>query len=131
MRVQGLLGDSEARPEASKAAVARGLSWLQCLMLFASSSFLCVLCTSMMTFLWERRKGSQSQVAATCKSEQGEPMCRPSTQTAFPGEAGHLGKDCKTQHSGPSFQGGKTARPNKPAQQMQHARGFIVGYVNG
>ena len=100
MRVQGLLGDSEARPEASKAAVARGLSWLQCLMLFASSSFLCVLCTSMMTFLWERRKGSQSQVAATCKSEQGEPMCRPSTQTAFPGEAGHLGKDCKTQHSG-------------------------------
>ena len=32
---------------------------------------------------------------------------------------------------GPSFQGGKTARPNKPAQQMQHARGFIVGCANG
>ena len=89
----GLLGDAEARPEASKAAVARGLSWLQCLMLFASSGFLCMLCTSMMTFLGERRKGSQSQGAATCKSEQGEPMCGPSTQIAFPGEAGHLGKD--------------------------------------
>ena len=32
---------------------------------------------------------------------------------------------------GPSFQGGKTTRPNKPAQQMQHARGFIVGCANG
>lgn len=30
MRVQGLPGDSEARPEASEAAVARGLRWLQC-----------------------------------------------------------------------------------------------------
>lgn len=34
MRVQGLPGDSEVRPEASKSAVARGLSWLQCRMLF-------------------------------------------------------------------------------------------------
>ena len=32
---------------------------------------------------------------------------------------------------GPLFQGGKTARPNKRAQQMQHARGFIVGCANG
>ena len=32
---------------------------------------------------------------------------------------------------GPSFQGGKTARPNKRAQQMQHARGFIVSCANG
>ena len=31
---------------------------------------------------------------------------------------------------GPSFQGGKTVRPNKPAQQMQRARGFIVGCAN-
>ena len=31
----------------------------------------------------------------------------------------------------PSFQGGKTARPNKPAQRMQHARGFIVSCANG
>ena len=30
-----------------------------------------------------------------------------------------------------SFQGGKTERPNKPAQQMQHARGFIVGCASG
>ena len=28
------------------------------------------------------------------------------------------------------FQGGKTARPNEPVQQMQHARGFIVGCAN-
>lgn len=27
------------------------------------------------------------------RSEQGEPMCRPLTQIAFPGEAEHLGKD--------------------------------------
>ena len=27
---EGLPGDSEARPEASEAAVARGLRWLQC-----------------------------------------------------------------------------------------------------
>lgn len=26
------------------------------------------------------------------RSEQGEPVCRPSTQTAFPGEAERLGK---------------------------------------
>ena len=32
---------------------------------------------------------------------------------------------------GPSFQGGKTTRPNEPAQQMQHARGFIDGCANG
>ena len=30
-----------------------------------------------------------------------------------------------------SFQGGKTAQPNKPAQQMQHARGFIDSCANG
>ena len=29
------------------------------------------------------------------------------------------------------FQGGKTAWPNKRAQQMQHARGFIVGCATG
>ena len=37
---------------------------------------------------------------------------------------------CKDPKFGPSFQGGKTSRPNKPAQQMQHARGFIDGCTN-
>ena len=41
------------------------------------------------------------------------------------------GDHCKDPKFGSSFQGGKTARPNKPAQQMQHARGFIVGCANG
>ena len=41
-----------------------------------------------------------------------------------------LEQDCKDPKFGPSFQGGKTARPNKPAQQMQHARGFIDGCTN-
>ena len=40
------------------------------------------------------------------------------------------GDHCKDPKFGPSFQGGKTARPNKPAQQMQHARGFIDGCTN-
>ena len=43
----------------------------------------------------------------------------------------HVYYHCKDPKFGPSFQGGKTARPNKPAQQMQHARGFIVGCANG
>ena len=37
---------------------------------------------------------------------------------------------CKDPKFGPSFQGGKTVRPNKPAQQMQHTRGFIDGCTN-
>ena len=41
------------------------------------------------------------------------------------------GDHCKDPKFGSSFQGGKTARPNKPAQQMQPARGFIVGCANG
>ena len=38
---------------------------------------------------------------------------------------------CKTQNSGLRSKEGKTARPNKPAQQMQHARGFIVVCAKG
>ena len=38
---------------------------------------------------------------------------------------------CKTQNSGLRSKEGKTARPNEPVQQTQHARGFIVGCTNG
>ena len=38
--------------------------------------------------------------------------------------------NCKTQNSGLRSKEGKTARPNEPVQQMQHARGFIVGCTN-
>ena len=38
---------------------------------------------------------------------------------------------CKTQNSGLRSKEEKPRWPNKPAQQMQHARGFIVGCANG
>ena len=37
---------------------------------------------------------------------------------------------CKTQNSGLRSKEEKPAQPNKPAQQMQRARGFIVGCAN-
>ena len=38
---------------------------------------------------------------------------------------------CKTQNSGLRSKEEKPRDPKKPAQQMQHARGFIVGCANG